>query len=355
LWLTLLLTASSCRDKGSEPQVKTALIRRGDLTVTVSAPGRMAPAKAVTIKSRAAGEVREILVEEGDSVGEDDVLIRLDPEVENARLEQAKAEYQAARASVRQAKAQLGQEQAEYKRSQQLYKEGYLSESDYERKKSSLSVTKSSLEIAKSREQAARHGLTEARDRLSYTGIRAPMKGVILNLGVSKGQVVSSGATGLDTGTPLLTIADLSRLKVTAEVEETDVAQVAPGQEAGVEVDAFPGTTFPARVTRVSPEAVKKGAVTVIGVELELLEKAPGLRPGMSATVEIITLKAENALLAPVSAVLTREGPGVVVVKDGATEWRPLKLGPGDWEMVVVEDGLSVGEKVILPPGAYVP
>jgi HlyD family secretion protein len=325
LCLALILTASSCKDKGSKQEFKTAQIRRGDLTVTVSAPGRMAPAKAVTIKSRAAGEVQEILVEEGDSVGEDDVLIRLDPEVEQARLEQAKAEYQAARASVRQAKAQLGQERAEFKRSR----------------------------LAKSREQAARHGLTEAQDRLSYTGIRAPMQGVILNLGVSKGQVVSSGATGLDTGTPLLTIADLSRLKVMAEVEETDVAQVAPGQEAGVEVDAFPGTTFPGRVTRVSPEAVKKGAVTVIGVEVELLEKAPGLRPGMSATVEIITFKAENTLLAPVSAVLSRDGPGVLVAKDGATEWRPVELGRGDWEMVVVEQGLTAGEKVVLPPGAY--
>lgn len=345
----------SCNQEPQSPRPFTVQARRGDLKVTVSAPGRIVPARLVTVKSKAAGEIDEILVEEGDTVKAGQVLLRLDPEEERARFSRAEADNKAALAAVRQARIQLEQEQSDYDRELALYKDKLVSDAKIESQRRSLELAKSNLEIAKSREKSSAHALDEARDRLSNTEIMAPMDGIVLDLSAAKGQVVSSGTSGFDTGTALLTIADPT-LRVVADVEETDVASVRAGQDARVEVDAFPGLVLSARVEQVSPEAVRKGPVTVVEVEISLEELGGALlRPGLNATVEITTASREDALLLPVQALRRRDEAGVVVIRDGDTSWRSLKLGPGDWEMVVVENGLEEGESVVLPPGALPP
>ncbi len=342
----------SCDAENEKKPVKTARIGRGSLEVTVSAPGKIVPFDLRTVKSRAAGEVAELLVDEGDTVNKGDLLLRLDPEVERAKLSRARAEHRAAIAGVKESRIRLDQARDEFERRRELYQQGMISESDHERSRRSLAISRSELEIAKSREQASLQDVEEAENRLSYTETVSPMEGTVLDLSVNEGQVVSSGATGLDTGTPLLTIADLDRLTIKARVEETDVASVSAGQDARIELDSYPGTFFPGEVSDIAPEADDQGALTVVEVEISLLDsKGARLRPGMSATVEIITVKKEDVLLAPLPAVLTRgDEKGAVVMKNGSTAWRPVTTGPGDWEKVVIKEGLTAGDRVLLPP-----
>ncbi len=352
----IAITLVSCQNHAPAPAPKTVAIARGALELTVGAPGKIEPKQKVTVKSKAAGAIKEVLVEEGDTVAAGDLLLTLDPEVEKSRLAEARAEFAAASAAVHQAEVALASERDNHRRSKALFSDGLISRASYDQARRAKSHARDSLEIARSRESAKSHLLKESEDRLSYTEIRAPMAGVVLDLEVSPGQVVSSGATGLDAGTPLLVMADLSRLLVGVEVEETDVAAVKVGQEVRIEVDAYPDEVFPGEVERVSPEATERGAVTVVEVEIGVIDvKGATLRPGMSASVEVITHRSDDALLAPTSGVLDRGGMGAVVLKDGGTEWRELELGPGDWDWVVIEDGLTVGEVVVLPKGPVGP
>jgi len=356
LWsaLLLLLTvmASASCDKEAEKPLKTVVIERGKLETTVSAPGKLVPFDVRTIKSRAAGEVDEIPVKEGDTVSKGDLLLRLGPKVERTRLSRALAEQRAAKAAVRKARVRLDQARDDFRRQKQLYNEGMISESKFEAGRRTLTIARSELEMAESRAQASAEDVEEARNRLSYTEIVSPMKGTVLDLSVAAGQVVSSGTTGLDTGTHLLTIADLSRLKIKARVEETDVASVSVGQKARVTLDSFPGETFPAKVGAIAPDATDEGALTVVEVEIVLEDsKGAALRPGMSATVEIVTFAKEDVLLAPVTSLRTRDNEkGAVLIKEGTTSWRPVETGPGDWEKVIITDGLTAGDRMVLPP-----
>lgn len=349
-FLCVLFTA--CDKEPAKPPPETAEVEHGSIEVTVSAPGKVVPADVRTLKSRAAGEIERLLVAEGDTVKKGDLLVRLDPKVERARLSRVRAEHRAARASVKKARVRLEQAKEEFKRSKELYRQGMESESEFQKKRRALDLARSELEVAKSRMMASRQEVEEARNRLSYTRIVSPMAGTVLDLSAKPGQVVSSGTTGLDTGTPLLTIADLSRLTVKAKVEETDVASVMPGQTARVELDTYPGTSFPGRVIDIAPDAVDQGALTVVEVDIVIEDqKGATLRPGMSATVEIITVKREDVLLAPVSAIHSRgEKKGAVVLKNGGTAWRPVRTGAGDWERVVIKEGLTAGDRVVLPP-----
>ncbi len=351
LFLVVSMASASC-DKEAEKPLKTAAVERGDLEITVSAPGKLVPSDVRTIKSRAAGEVDALLVKEGDTVSKGDLLLRLDPKVERTRLSRALSEQRAAKAGVEQARVRLNQARDDFMRQKRLFKEGMISQSKFEAGRRSLSIARSELDIAESRAQASAEDVEEARNRLSYTEIVSPMKGTVLDLSVAAGQVVSSGTTGLDTGTPLLTIADLSRLKVKARVEETDVASVAAGQKVRIELDSFPDETFPGKVIDIAPEATDEGALTVVEVEI-VLEDAKGaaLRPGMSATVEIVTFAKEDVLLAPVTSLRTRDNEkGTVLIKSGTTSWQPVETGPGDWEKVIIKDGLTAGDRVVLPP-----
>ncbi|MFO8056207.1 MAG: efflux RND transporter periplasmic adaptor subunit [bacterium] len=342
----------ACDKEPARPPPETAEVERGSIEITVSAPGKVVPADVRTLKSRAAGEVERLLVAEGDTVKKGDLLMRLDPQVEEARLSRARAEHKAARASVKKARVRLEQAKDEFERSKELYQEGMESESEFQRKRRSLEMARSELLAAESRMTAAAQAVKEAKNRLSYTRIVSPMTGTVLDLSARPGQVVSSGTTGLDTGTPLLTIADLSRLTVKAKVEETDVASVSSGQTARIELDTYPGTSFPGRVIDIAPDAVDQGALTVVEVDIVIEDqKGTTLRPGMSATVEIITVKREDVLLVPVSAIHSRgEKKGAVVLKNGGTSWQPLRTGAGDWERVVIKEGLTAGDRVVLPP-----
>ncbi len=357
--LGLIMAASfHCRDKEKTSAApKRIKVQRGPLELFISAPGRVVPRRQVTIKTRAAGEVAEILVKAGDSVSMGSILLRLDPEAEKARLAKTEAEYKAAEALVRQERVKLAQERDNLSRAQSLFDDGLISRADYDAIRRSRSLARDNLEIARSREAATARDLDEARDRFSYTEVKSPLTGIVIGLSVEKGQVVTSGTSGLDSGTPLMTVADLSSLLVEAYIEESDVAGVKSGQAARVTVDAFPGLLLAGEVKEVSPQAEKDGSITVVRALIAIRDDWPdSLRPGMSASVEIVTHEVEDALLAPVSAILERRGkPGAVVIRDGATAWREVTLGPGDWEKVTIESGLTAGDYVTLPPEAIGP
>jgi HlyD family secretion protein len=227
------------------------------------------------------------------------------------------------------------------------------------------------------------------------------MDGVVSRLNVEEGEIAITGTMN-NPGTVLLSIADLARMEVEAEIDETDVVDVDLGQKVSVKVDAFPDTTFAAAVTEIANTAVTRNRgtqeeVTNFTVKAVLVERVPDLRPGMTATVEIETASRTNAVKAPVQAIVSRnaeretkaftrntttkkkgkgataqasegkdgkqgedeeeetDGPikrvdGVYVIKDGRAVFTPVKTGIGDDRFIEIETGLSAGDRVITGP-----
>ncbi len=396
---------------GGEPEagkIKTALVRRGPLKVTVAATGTVEPAFKVDVKSKASGAILEFPVEAGDFVGKGDLLCRLDPTDEErnvtlraadvamneasvkqakAALERAKVDDAIARrnaaASLERAKAELALAIAKEKRETDLAAQALSAPEAIEAARAALTAAEAGLVQAEAMHQSAvagplilvlkeadvelaeatlrmsKIGLEEATKRLDETKIHAPIAGRILTKAVERGHIIASGITSVSGGTTIATIADVSQLFVIAEVDEADVGRVAPKQAVAITADAFRDERFDGEVERVLPEGVEEANVTVFKVKIAVQSKRALelLLSRMTANVEVIVDERKDCLIVPAEAIRSRDGKlGVEVVKDdsgaGPREWRAIERGLTDGYDAEVLSGLKQGEVVIVSDGS---
>jgi HlyD family secretion protein len=303
-----------------KPEVKTAIVRRGDLEVIAAASGRVEADVQVEVKSRASGEVIDILIQAGDVVRAGDLLVRLDPADEERRLREAEAEVMTARARLAQAqsalaasRADLLEEQGRLARRQSAYRGGLVSGEELQAVKTSAEVAREAVaqrEADVSSAQAAVSqaalAIEEARKRLSETIIRSVVNGTVLQVAVERGTIVASGISNVGGGTTLLTVADLSKLQVIVKLDEAGIGAVAAGQDVRIRVDAFPDRVFSGLVERITPLGVSEANIVTFDVNVRITDRAAHLLlPGMSTDVEIVTALHDDVLLIP-SAALRR-------------------------------------------------
>jgi HlyD family secretion protein len=280
----------------------TEPVRRGDLVVSVTATGTLEPTNQVDISSELSGIVRSVAVDYNDPVHTDEVLAQLDTTRLDAQVLQSKAALDSAQARVTEAEASQTEAEAQLTRLQHVYK---LSEGKVPSAQE-LTAQEASVARARAGTASARAVVTQARATLEAqqtdlykTAIRSPINGIVLKRAVEPGQTVASSLQA-----PILfTLAeDLSRMELQVSVDEADVGQVREGQSATFTVDAWPDRAFPATVTQV-----RYGAETVAGVvtyeTVLTVDNSEGLlRPGMTATAEIVVREAKDALLVPNAA-----------------------------------------------------
>jgi HlyD family secretion protein len=268
----------------------TGVAERRDLTITVEVTGQVEPVRVVEVKSRASGEVLRVHAETGDLVEAGTVLVEIDPrDVQNA-LEQAEADLASAEVRARIAKAQAA-------RVRTLFAEGVVAQQEVD----------AAEEAAASAEAAvlrARTNLELARERRRDVIIRAPTTGTVLSRRVEPGQIIVSATGNVSGGTTLFLMADLSRMRVRANVAETDLGRIRPGMPAKLTVEAYPGRTFWAAVEKIEPQAVVEQNVTLFPVLLELENSERLLLPGMTAEVALEVAHHPNALVVPNAAVV---------------------------------------------------
>jgi len=278
-------------------KVEAEEIKRGDLTAEVSASGRVLPKRTVKISAYVPAKITALPVEEGDRVNRGQLLVQLDPTSYQAAADQSKAQTKVAQAN-------LDQAQLVFDRHKELFGRNLTSKEQYDAALTSLNVAKAQFEQSNA-------SLEKARDDLSKTRITSPMEGIVTELNAEVGEIVMIGTMN-NPGTVIMTVSDLSEIEVEVEVDETDIANVGLGQEANIEIDAFPDTSYKGKVTEIGNTAKISGygtqeQVTNFMVKVLLVEEVSGIKPGMSASVDITTDRREGALKAPIACVVMRE------------------------------------------------
>lgn len=380
---------------GGAEEVKVAVeeVARQEVIETVSASGKIQPVREVKLSPDVSGEIVELLVKEGDHVKKGDVLARITTDIYQANYDQVAASVNSQRANLANSEARLSQSEAQYinaeatyNRNKQLYEQGAISQAEYESAKANYEVAKADVDAAKQTVNASRYNvysvmasMNEANKNLNRTTIIAPVDGTISQLNVEVGERVA-GASQFSAGTEILRIADLQEMEVMVSVNENEIVKLEIGDTANVEVDAYPDKKFKGVVTEIANSANVSGTsvdqVSNFDVTIRILmssyidmipeddkEYSP-FRPGMSATVDIITEKAKNVIAVPVQSVTTREVEDdslneddnseileyVFIVEDGVVTLREVKTGIQDNEYIQILEGLEETEKVVVAP-----
>jgi HlyD family secretion protein len=375
-----------------EVTVEKAALR--NITEIITANGKIQPETDVLITPDVAGEIVELSIKEGDAVKKGQFLLKIKPDVYISARERANAALNGTRANLANAKAGLSQvesryEQARlaYNRSKILWEQKTISESEWETAQSDYKVAQADVEAAKQTVQAAEYSvhsaeatLREESENLMKTSVFAPMDGIITSLLVEKGERVAG--TSMMSGTEMLKLANLDRMEVLTEVNENDIVRVTLNDSALVEIDAYPDRKFKGIVTEIANSAKTSGTttdqVTNFEVKILLLQSSYQdlidsgnvfpFRPGMSASVDIVTESKYNILTVPLQAV-TRQAdslqkPDSVATSAGNDEFKEIvfvcdnlkaklttvKTGIQDNNFIEILSGLSEDQEVVTAP-----
>lgn len=343
-------------------KVKVEKVKRQNITSIISASGEVKPRKNVNISALIPGRVVKIGVEEGQYVKNGDFLLKLDSAQYEANVEREKATIASLEADLIQAEARLKRDEQSYERAKSLYKEQLISEEELENVKAQYEISLANVQAIKHRIEQAKASLQSSLDNLKKTIYYSPIDGVITSLRIEEGEVVITGTMN-NPGTILMTIADLSIMEVEVEVDETDVVNVELGQEAEVKVDAFPDLIIKGKVTEVGSSAlVKLGTASAeeakdFKVVITLIDPPKNLKPGLSASADIIVARKENVLAVPISALVLKEDKekkkeieGVYIVKEGRAYFQPVEKGIMGEMMIEIKSGLKEGQEVVVGP-----
>jgi HlyD family secretion protein len=325
-------------------EVELAKAKKTSITEKVSASGTVQPVIEVKLAPEVSGEITLLTVEDGDSVNLGDVLVKIRPDVWLSQLERSEAALNQQRANVESSKANLSRAQATYMRAEQdyqrqekLWNEKVISESDWQLAQQNFKIASNDLKSAEQSLEAARFvvnsteaGVKESRENVRRTTVNAPMKGVVSKLNVKKGERVVG--TAQMAGTEMMRIADLNKMEVRVNVNENDIVRVHYYDSVIIDVDAYgnSGKQFKGIVTNIANTARDKqstDAITEFEVRILILQSSYEdlikegnrypFRPGMTASVDIITTRKENVLSVPLAAVTTRNPDSE---KNGAPE-----------------------------------
>jgi HlyD family secretion protein len=236
-----------------------------------------------------------------------------------------------------------------FKRNKELFDQKLVSREVFDNTQNELDSSRNAVEIARNNLERSQKQLQLVEDKLAKTKITAPFDCTILTRPVSMGQAVS-GASGVNSGTEVLTIADLSELIINAHINQADVTRMTVGQNVQIEVEAVAGLKLFGRLDRIAPQATIRNGIKGFATRIVVKnDENSGLRPGMTANLTIPLQSAENVLAVPLAAVFTDQGNRFAYVKQGEKFARvPIVIGVSDYDFAEVTRGLQGGETVSL-------
>jgi HlyD family secretion protein len=311
LMVVVSVVATIQGKRGKAHAVTVALARTREIVQKVKAPGEIEARTTVKISADIPGRIVELAVREGDTVKRGQLLLELDNTQYSSGVQQAQAALVAARSRLDRAETAWRLAQSTYERKKALFERKLLSTQEMDVAENEYATARTERDTAREEIARLQAVLTGARDNLSKTTYRSPIDGQIVGLNVEVGEIVITGTMN-NPGTQILAVADLSRMQVKADVDETDVVDVQVGQKAKITVDAMPDTSFTGTVVEVGNSATRATSAGVTGetnYEVKVLfdHTVPEIRPGMTADVEIETRRAEKALAIPIQSVVVRQ------------------------------------------------
>jgi HlyD family secretion protein len=302
-------------EKDDKDKVKTAKAETGSVQVRVTEVGSVEPQVKVDVKSVLSGKVVELLVREGDSVKQGQVLARVEPDVNQARdLSQVKN-------AVHEAAITLNEAKANHERDQGLLAQGLLSQKDNleseTRYKAALAAHQAAVEKYRIvQDSGVPIAAADSRQRLNVT---APMNGVVIRRNVEPGDTVTSGVSSFNAGTVLMTVADIGTMIIKAGVNEVDIGKIRLEQPVKVSLDAYPKVRFAGVIKRIAPAARLEEKVKVFDVEITIDRQGAELRTGMTANVDVLGERKDKVLTVPVEALFRKDDAELVYVKKVGT------------------------------------
>jgi HlyD family secretion protein len=287
-----LLSLLACGRKNRQvANIQTAPVTRQTIVIDAQAAGTVEPINVVEVKSKASGVITRMTVETGTAVKPGDLLAQIDTrDVQN--------QYSQALADLRAADARLEVSNAQKRRADEMFRARVITAQEHEA--STLDYANAQAQVVR-----ARASLDLAKQRLEDATVTAPVAGTVIEKTVSLGQVITSATGAFGGGTTLLKMADLSRVRVRALFNETDIGQVRPAQPATVVVDAYPDRRFAGMVEKIEPQAVVQQGVTMFPVLVTLDNREGLLKPGMNGEVSVLIDERVNVLAVPNDAVRT--------------------------------------------------
>ncbi|MFV5694644.1 efflux RND transporter periplasmic adaptor subunit [Flavobacterium sp. LB3P122] len=311
------------KDKGKE--VEIVQVDATTIVETVSATGKIQPEIEVKISSMVSGEIISLPIKEGQVVKKGDLLVKINPDLYTSGLNRTVANLSGTKAGLSQADASFKEAKASYDRNKTLFDKGIISRSDWDKSIASFEVAKATKQTAYFNVKSASASVNEAQDNLGRTIIYAPADGTVSVLNVELGERVLG--TQQMAGTEILRVANLNNMEVEVDVNENDIVKIKVGDEAKVEVDAYLKKQFKGIVTSISNSAsssLTADQVTNFKVKVRILKESyqdflegkpaaySPFRPGMTATVDIITKTKKNVLSVPISSVVVKSDTAAV-------------------------------------------
>ena len=392
LVLLVLIVVNVRRTPGGQASVEAGEVKRGSLSSTVRAPGRVEPETQVKLSAKVPGSVVRLAVKEGDHVKKGQFLLQIDDAQYRAEVRESQAAIEASRSNLRLAQAAFAQSDAVLNRKEALSKQSLVSAEELDQARAQRDSDRARVDANQEQVHQAEASLLVAEDNLKKTRFDSPLDGTVTQLGIEKGEIVVIGTMN-NPGTVVLTVADLSRMKVEADVDETDVATIQTGQTAQIKIDALPDTTLTGTVSTIanSPK-IENGETqeqqTNFKVDVAIDRPPATLRPGMTSDVEIKTATRDGVLYVPIQAVVVRtpedlaapakgkkkqgkgaqaeeretsagtpaakprseEIRGVFVIVNGQAQFRRVKPGIASDTDYEVMGELKPGEKVVTGP-----
>lgn len=379
--ITVVVLTAMGRSRGDEGvAVELGTVGRRTIVQTVTATGKIQPMVQVNISADVSAKITRLGVDEGDWVEKGAFLVELDRERYEAEVESQQANLSAAEAQANLARENMVKAQKDYERSTQLFEKNLESQAVLDTMYAQAEVEKARYQSALDQVEQARAALRQARDALSKTTIYAPMAGTISKLNKEVGEIALGSQFQEDV---IMEVSNLEGMEALVDVDENDIVRVSIGDQAEIEVDALPDMKFKGEVTEIASSAKVTGQGTTdqkteFEVKIAISEPGTALRPGMTASAEVVTEVREDCVGVPIQCVTVRtveqlglekeagepEGgePRFVPDDDGFVEivWvvdggrasaRQVKTGIQSETHIEIESGLSDGDEVVV--GSY--
>jgi len=355
LAIAVPLTVKRFSGKSGTP-VDVIVAAEQEVKPSILASGTLAYKVEVNLTAEVTARVRSIAVQEGDTVQEGQLLLRLDPETYNAIIAREEASVRQNRINIDRQRAVVALRKQQYERSQKLATAKLIDQNRLDEDRNQFVVAEADLRSSEEALQRSLAVLSDAREQRAKTEIRAPISGRIVSLPIKAGEVAIPSTASL-AGAQLMKIADVSAIQAEVKVDEADVAKITLGQRADVFAAAYPDTALVGKVERIALTPTVEGQGRSYKVTLAI--DAPGelqLRSGMSARAIIFLGDGRKQLSVPVEAVVT-ETPEKNVVKKfvwvddgGKARKRAIATGLSDDRWEAIDSGISVNDRVITGP-----
>jgi HlyD family secretion protein len=348
-----LLVSKQVTGNKDAPEMHIAEVEQGNIADSILASGNLVFNTQVQLRSEVTGRVAKVFVEEGESVTEGDILMRLDTTAFESEVARNKAVLRATEIDIKHSETRLKNIERQLSRQKELYEVGLAGQEVYENLQNARDLAKIDIEAKREAYNQAQASLLIAEDRLNKSVFRAPMSGLLASVNIKEGETVIAGTTNI-IGSDLMLVADPSAILAELRVDETDIAGIKLDQHADIYAAAYPNQPFTGKVINIGTSAKNQAGSQGLSFKVKVLLDATDrqLYAGMSCRAEIATSIAENGLKLPIEAIQKQDDSYFVwkLNADNTVTKTAVTVGISSDIEQALTSGVAKGDRIVIGP-----